>query len=44
MVELYASLNKEQRKIIDAFCVDLCGWSFATLLKNYVEEKEGEQK
>lgn len=37
---LYRAGTEDERKLINAFCVSLCGYSFPTLTKQYLERKE----
>ena len=39
LVRDYSEADTEKRRVIDGFFVDLCGWSFASLLEAYAKQE-----
>lgn len=44
LLRLYRNATKEERMLIDAFCVYLCGWSVPTLVSTFLDELEDEEE
>lgn len=38
LILMYKNGSPNERKIIDAFCVNLCGWSMATMIEKFIDK------